>query len=131
MFQIIFVLLTILGILGCPYNCMQAFCAASAGHQKAPTCKCCQQHKTTDPAKGGDPSKSGCCYSCLCGGSLEKSPNPPQLDRLTLCTLLAADMPADCSSGTGISVEFPAPNERCTLIDSGREIRLSISSLLL
>ena len=89
MFRTAYVLLTILGIIGCPYRCMPVASAAPEVQPKASTCACCQKHKTAAPApqenqqkQRNDTSKSGCCCSCLCGGSLEKSPPCPVLDEV-------------------------------------------------
>jgi hypothetical protein len=138
MFRTTYVLLTILGIIGCPYRCMPVAFAAPEIQPKASTCACCQKHKTAAPAPRGnqekhrdDSSKSDCCCSCLCGGSLEKSPPRPMLDPWAFGTFLAADLLGDSLSGTGNSGELAAPDHLCKPVDSGRDIRLSLGSLLL
>jgi hypothetical protein len=139
MFRTAYVLLTMLGIIGCPYKCMPVASAAPEVEPKASTCACCQKHKTAAPAPRGSQEKqrddtskkAGCCCACLCGGSLEKSPPCPVLDPWTFFTFLAADLLGDSLSGTRNSGELAAPDGLCKPVASGRDIRLSHRSLLL
>ena len=144
MFRVTCVLLTITGMLACPFVCMAKVGAHGAPAEQRAGCPCCQ-HRSQHPASEGQsdsspvrPERDGpspiedCDCTCLCKGaphaegdfkfSLEKQ----TADNVWLDFSLAAQADAG-SQSLRCFAEAPPPPK----LGSGRLIRLALASLLL
>ena len=144
MFRVAYVLLTIVGILACPFACMGRVGAQSAPAEESAGCPCCQ-HRPQDPVRegqsDGDPNGPGrdgrspiedCDCSCLCKGALHAEgdfrfgPEEQAADIVWPDFSLATQADADSQSLRRFAEGPPPPN-----LGSGRLIRLALASLLL
>ena len=82
MFRVFHVLITVLGMILCPFACAADLGGVKAGGRGAqarqePTCSCCQHRagstdqKQSPDSRKGRGSQSGCGCTCLCKGALK------------------------------------------------------------
>lgn len=80
MFRVCHVLITVLGMILCPFGCAGELGRASASRdlevRQPPSCSCCQhgtdsgEQKSSRGGPAGRGSPSGCGCTCLCKGAL-------------------------------------------------------------
>jgi len=144
MFRVACVLMTITGMLACPFVCM-----ANVGGHRPPVepragCSCCQHRwqdssgesksgkSPVDPERRGLPPSEACDCICLCKGAVEAA-GVREIDLGGQSTLIAwlgfsPSAGADAASGPLTSFAEAPPPPR---LGSGRLIRLAFASLLL
>ena len=144
MFRVVFVLLTIAGIVACPFECM----AKSAGmcapaRQRVEECSCCQhvQNRASETATAIGPVEpqrrdpahpGGCGCSCLCKGAV----NTASVPKVDLGEQMALSVWFDTSPIAHVdasvpSLTFSGEGPPVPKLGSGRMIRLVLGSLLL
>ena len=144
MFRVAYILLTVAGILACPFKCMAKVGAQGVPAEQRAGCSCCQ-HSWQDPAGGSgfeaspvEPQRRGPAYPedcdciCLCRGAVETvgGPQPGLGEQAAFTAWLDSSLitQADAASSSFPSLaEGSPPPEFCC----GRMIRLALASLLL
>jgi hypothetical protein len=143
MFRVAYVLLTVAGILACPFQCMAKIGGHSVPAEQPAACPCCQHRQdpadetdsgtnTAEPQPRGPAHPEGCDCQCFCNGALDTA-QVPKLDlgeKGTLAAWLDASPAAQVDAGAYSPLSFhagPPPPK----IGSGRMIRLALASLLL
>ena len=144
MFRVTHVLLTIGGMLACPFMCMATVSAHGAAAEQRAACSCCQhasqgpvgesnpEDKPVEPERRGEAPGEACDCACLCKGVVHTE-NDPQLvlneqTASVVCLDFTCIVQADAGTQSVPSfAEAPPPPK----LGSGRSIRLAIASLLL
>ena len=132
MFRAAYVLLTIAGILACPFSCMAKVGDHRASVEQQAGCSCCQDRQAPDGERRGPANPEGCDCTCLCKGAVETKAVPmADLDVqlafavcLDACLLRHPNVESPSLFHFG---ESPPPPQ----LGSGRMIRLALASLLL
>lgn len=139
MFRAAYVLLTIAGILACPFSCMAKVGDHRASVEQRAGCSCCQDRQNPadersplEPERRGPANPEGCDCTCLCKGAVETKAVPmADLDGqlafavcLDVCLLRHPNV--ESPSLFHFSESPPPPQ-----LGSGRMIRLALASLLL
>jgi len=143
MFRVAYVLLTVAGILACPFACMANVGAQSASVEQRAGCSCCQ-HRQAPVAESGSGSRlvepehrspahpEGCNCTCLCKGAVETTgvPKADLGEHMALAVWLGTSLltHADAGALSLSSFDEGPPPPR---LGSGRMIRLALASLLL
>ena len=129
MFRAVQVLLTVAGILACPFQCMARVGDYRAPAEKRAACSCCQHRQ--DPADESDPGTSpvepqrrgpahpeGCGCTCLCKGAVETA-GVPKVDlgeQMALAAWLDTSVAAQVDAGASAIPSFKAgPPEQSSL----------------
>lgn len=138
MLQTLSILLSIAGLIACPYNCMSVPKTDLAA--AAVTCGCgeasCGQR--VDPSRQTSSEQSipsdcdGCC-PCTCEAALDKTPSCPSIELVTdfgspACDLY--DTLPHCAASANVSANADHFAVQPAII-FGRALRLQIDSLLL
>ena len=138
MLQTISIILSIAGLLACPYNCMAVPRTDRAAVGK--TCGCgkasCGRDADHNEQSGSEQSKpadcDGCC-SCACKAAIDTTPGRPSIELVTdlvspACDLY--DMRAHRELSAGVLANGD-PLMAPPAVISGRGLRLQMDSLLL
>lgn len=138
MFRVCHVLVTVLGMVLCPFACAGELHRTSAPTQnadlrQAPSCSCCQ-HRAAEqeesPTGGDGPdSQSGCGCTCLCKGALKGDPGLSNVVTDVPHVAIAPIVDLDDSSCTEASVWWLLGGPPASY-PSGRLARLVHQSLL-
>ena len=143
MFRVAYILLTIAGILACPFACMAKVGGHRASVEQRAGCSCCQHRQApagesgsgrspVEPERRGPAHPEGCNCTCLCKGAVETTEVPKaDLGEQTafavwLDTSLLTQAGAGPLSFSSFGEALPPPQ-----LGSGRMIRLALASLLL
>ena len=148
MFRVAYILLTIAGILACPFTCMAKVGGLRASVEQRAGCSCCQhpqapagesgsgrsppEPERREPERRGPAHPEGCNCICLCKGAVETT-GVPKVDlgeqtafAVWLDASLLTQAGAESLSFSSFGEALPPPQ-----LGSGRMIRLALASLLL